>query len=95
VGLSANFPSNSSSREESKSEKSTEEMKIKAAASSVSTDAEKKATEAQSMLLRYGTSCFLQLFDEDPSPSDDKKLEMSVLPKQPPTDHGFSWTLLG
>ena len=53
-----------------------QEMKIKAAAGSVSsavTDVEKKkATEAQSMLLRYGTSCFLQLFDEEPSTSDDR-----------------------
>ena len=53
-----------------------QEIKIKAAAGSVSsavTDVEKKkAIEAQSMLLRYGTSCFLQLFDEEPSTSDDR-----------------------
>ena len=53
-----------------------QERKTKAAACAVSsaiTDIEKKkATEAQSMLLRYGTSCFLQLFDEEPTPSDDR-----------------------
>jgi len=29
----------------------------------------KKAIAAQSMLIRYGTSCFLQLFDAEPAPS--------------------------
>ena len=45
-------------------------MKTKVAArvvSSAITDSEKKkATEAQSVSLRYGTSYFLQLLDEEP-----------------------------
>ena len=32
----------------------------------------KKAIEAQSMLLRYGTSCFLQLLDEEPVPTENR-----------------------
>ena len=53
-----------------------QQMKTKAAACAVSsaiTDSEKKkATEVQSMLHRYGTSCFLQLLDEEPTPSEDR-----------------------
>ena len=29
----------------------------------------KKAIATQTMLIRYGTSCFLQLFDAEPAPS--------------------------
>ena len=40
---------------------------------SATTDSEKKkATEAQSMLLRYGTFCFLQLLVDGPTPSEDR-----------------------
>ena len=32
----------------------------------------KKAIEAQSMLLQYGTLCFLQLLDDEPAPTEDR-----------------------
>ena len=37
----------------------------------------KKAIEAQTMLMRYGTSCFLQLFDDAPAPSSQNRILMA------------------
>ena len=48
-----------------------QEMKTKAATCAVSSAVRKKATEAQSMLFRYGTSCFPQLLDDEPAPSEN------------------------
>ena len=52
------------------------QMKTEAATHAVSaavSDSEKKkAVEAQSMLFRYGTSCFLQLLDDEPAPSENR-----------------------
>jgi len=49
-----------------------EQAKTEAAASAVdsaiSTTEKRRANEAQSMILKYGTSCFLQLFDNEPTP---------------------------
>ena len=43
-----------------------------AVSSAVSDSEKKKATEGQSMLFRYGTSCFLQLLDDEPGPSENR-----------------------
>ena len=37
----------------------------------------KKAIEAQTMLMRYGTSCFLQLLDDAPAPSSQNRILMA------------------
>ena len=43
------------------------------AVAAATNDAErKKAIEAQSMLLQYGTSCFLQLLDEELVPTENR-----------------------
>ena len=53
-----------------------QQMKTKAAtcavSSAVSVSQKKKAIEAQSMLFRYGTSCFLQLLNDEPAPSENR-----------------------
>ena len=50
-----------------------EEIKIEAADhavhTAVSDSSKRKATEENSMLLKYGTSCFLQLFDNESTPA--------------------------
>ena len=43
-----------------------------AVSSAISDNEKRKTTEAQSMLLRYGTSCFIQLLDDEPAPSENR-----------------------
>ena len=37
----------------------------------------KKAVEGQTMLIRYKTSCFLQLLDDEPAPSSENRILMA------------------
>ena len=48
------------------------EAAVHAVASATNVAETKKAIEAQTMLSRYGTSCFLQLLDDEPAPSEDR-----------------------
>ncbi|XP_065893458.1 uncharacterized protein [Dysidea avara] len=48
------------------------EVAVHAVASATNVAETKKAIEAQTMLSRYGTSCFLQLLDDEPAPSEDR-----------------------
>ena len=44
-----------------------------AALLSAATDSEKKkATEEKCMIEKYGTSCFLQLLDDEPAPMENR-----------------------
>ena len=48
------------------------EAAVQAVCSATSDVERKKAIEAQAMLNRYGTSCFLQLLDDEAAPSEDR-----------------------
>ena len=48
-----------------------------AALLSAATDSEKrKATEEKCMIVKYGTSCFLQLLDDEPAPAENRLDEL-------------------
>ena len=48
------------------------EAAVQAVCSATSDVERKKAIEAQAMLNRYGTSCFLKLLDDEAAPSEDR-----------------------
>ena len=53
------------------------EAAILAIASATNDVQRKKAVEAQTMLMRYGTSRFLQLLDDEPAPSSENRILMA------------------
>lgn len=43
---------------------------------SATTESEKKANQHKSMIEKYGTSCFLQLLDDEPAPAENQMEEL-------------------
>ena len=76
LGTVVSIKKNHSSQQRKKSQKTFIFVEIQAADRAVlsaMTDAEKKkANQIRSQISRYGTSCFLQLLDDDPPPAENR-----------------------